>query len=257
MASVAYRQITATCNARNPVPPEGASESDRSTLFELCGLKRTVQKDKDSLQARSRSSKVKGMYYTKNEKGDKCQILKNSEFLVAQLLLAEGRTSAVPVGWSQAAPTGTPYLDINPAMPVQAAAPQPLVYDMPSAPPASDEAVQAARAYFDQPLSYRNMTEAGEYAMQKQVLEDSVLIGERFASSKDALTALMELKQNIGGLSQEDKRLFAALLKPCLDISMWKGYDAADHSKNAAYYEIWHKRVLAAEATIHDTFNKY
>ncbi len=57
--------------------------------------------------------------------------------------------------------------------------------------------------------------------------------------------------------SQEDKRLFAALLKPCLDISMWKGYDAADHSKNAAYYEIWHKRVLAAGATIHDTFNKY
>ena len=165
------------------------------------------------------------MYYTKNEKGDKCQILKKSEFLVAQVLLSEGRSSAVPVGWSQAAPIGTSYLDINPAMPVQAAAPQPLVYDMPSAPPArvlsalcifvadvrrsatykqsfcrSDEAVQAARAYFDQPLSYRNMTEAGEYAMQKQVLEDSVLIGERFASSKDALTALMELKQNIGGL---------------------------------------------------------
>jgi hypothetical protein len=63
-----------------------------------------------------------------------------------------------------------------------------------------NEAVQAARAYFDQPLSYRNMTETGEYAMQKQMLEDSVLIGERFASSKDALTALLELKQNIGGL---------------------------------------------------------
>ncbi len=44
------------------------------------------------------------------------------------------------------------------------------------------------------------MTEPGEYAMQKQVLEDSVLIGERSASSKDALTALMELKQNKGGL---------------------------------------------------------
>ena len=63
-----------------------------------------------------------------------------------------------------------------------------------------NEAVQAARAYFDQPLSYRNMTETGEYAMQKQVLEDSVLIGERFASSKDALTALLELKRNKGGL---------------------------------------------------------
>ena len=33
--------------------------------------------------------------------------------------------------------------------------------------------------------------------------------------------------------SREDKDLFAVLLKPCMDISMWKGYD---HSKNAAYY---------------------
>ncbi len=57
--------------------------------------------------------------------------------------------------------------------------------------------------------------------------------------------------------SQEDKDLFAVLLKPCMDISMWKGYDAADHSKNAAYYEIWYKRLVAAGATIKDTFNKY
>ncbi len=136
MASVAYRQITATCNARNPVPPEGASESDRSRLFELCGLLRRRQNGKDSLQARCQSVNLRGMNYTKNEKGDKCQILKNSEFLVAQLPLSEGRTSAVPVGWSQAAPVGTPYLNINPAMPAQAAAPQPVVYDMPSVPPA-------------------------------------------------------------------------------------------------------------------------
>ena len=60
------------------------------------------------------------------------------------------------------------------------------------------EAVQAAWAYFGQPLSYTNMTE--EHAIQKQVLEDSVLIGERFASSTDGLIALMQLKQNIGGL---------------------------------------------------------
>ena len=38
---------------------------------------------------------------------------------------------------------------------------------------------------------------------------------------------------------------------------MWKGYDAADHSKNAVYYEIWYKRLVAAGATIKDTFNKY
>ncbi len=57
--------------------------------------------------------------------------------------------------------------------------------------------------------------------------------------------------------SREDKDLFAVLLKPCMDISMWKGYDATDHSKNAAYYGIWYKRLVAAGATIKDTFNKY
>ena len=62
------------------------------------------------------------------------------------------------------------------------------------------EAVQAAKAYFDQALSYRDMTETGQYNMHKKVLEDSALVGERFASSTDALTALMELKQNIRGL---------------------------------------------------------
>ena len=57
--------------------------------------------------------------------------------------------------------------------------------------------------------------------------------------------------------SKEDKRLFAVLLKPCLDISMWKGYDPADHSKNAAYYEVWYKRLTAAGSTIEDSMNKY
>ena len=119
-----------------PRTPQGASESDVSRLFELCGLKRRAQKGKDSLQARVGSAKVRGLNYTKDEKGDKCQILKNSEFVIAQLLLSEGRASAVPVGWSQAAPIRQPYLEISTAMPVQAAAPQPVVYDMPSVPPA-------------------------------------------------------------------------------------------------------------------------
>ena len=57
--------------------------------------------------------------------------------------------------------------------------------------------------------------------------------------------------------SREDKDLFAVFLKPCMDISIWKGYDAANHSKSAAYYEIWYKRVSAAGAAIKDTFSKY
>ncbi len=44
------------------------------------------------------------------------------------------------------------------------------------------------------------MTDTGLHAKHKQVLQDSVLEGERFASGTDALTALLELKQNKRGL---------------------------------------------------------
>ena len=60
--------------------------------------------------------------------------------------------------------------------------------------------MQAAKAYFARPLSYRDMKEPGEYAVHKQVLADDALAGERFASGTDALTALMELKQNTHGM---------------------------------------------------------
>ena len=57
--------------------------------------------------------------------------------------------------------------------------------------------------------------------------------------------------------SKEDKQLFAALLKPSLDISMWKGYEADNHSKNAQYYEGWYQCLVSAGATILDVLNKY
>ena len=60
-----------------------------------------------------------------------------------------------------------------------------------------------------------------------------------------------------GCCSKEDKLLFAALLKPCLDISMWKGYEADNHNKNAQYYEGWYQRLVSAGATILDVLNKY
>ena len=66
MASVAYRQIISTGTARNPVPPEGASESDRNRLIELCGLLRRKEKYKDNLQARFQSANLRGMYHTKD-----------------------------------------------------------------------------------------------------------------------------------------------------------------------------------------------
>ena len=114
MTSVACHEGTATCYAKNPVPPEGASESDKNRLFELCGLSRRFQKDKDSLQTRARQAKLRGLYYTEDAKGNKCQILKNSEFLVAHCLLSEGRASAIPTGWLRAARIGDSYLHLSP-----------------------------------------------------------------------------------------------------------------------------------------------
>lgn len=57
--------------------------------------------------------------------------------------------------------------------------------------------------------------------------------------------------------SKEDKLEFKLLLKPCMDISMWKGYDPDDHDKNAAYYEPWYKRMVPSSAAVDDTLNKY
>ena len=53
------------------------------------------------------------------------------------------------------------------------------------------------------------------------------------------------------------RRREASVLKPCMDISMWKGYDPEDHSKNAACYEPWYKRMVPSVATVEDTLNKY
>ena len=57
MCSVA--PITAALSTvHDPVPPEGASESDKSRLFELCDLRHCHQKGKDSLQLRGKMANL-------------------------------------------------------------------------------------------------------------------------------------------------------------------------------------------------------
>ena len=133
MASVAYPQISATCSVRNPIPPDGASESDKSRLFELCHLNRRKQKGKDSLELRAQTANLgNSAYYSfMGEDGILKKPLKNSEILIAWCLKFEERESAVPVGWFTAAPPGQKELDVMLLPP----APQPVVYDMPSVPP--------------------------------------------------------------------------------------------------------------------------
>lgn len=133
MATVAYPQITATCSVRNPIPPEGASESDKSRLFELCNLRHCKQKGKESLQLRGELANLGNSAYHsfKGEDGILKKPLKNKEFLIAWCLRSEGRESAVPAGWFTAAPPYQKELDVM----LLAPAPQPVVYDMPSVPP--------------------------------------------------------------------------------------------------------------------------
>ena len=133
MSSLAYPQLVGICSVRNPIPPDGASESDKSRLFELCKLNRRKQKGKDSLELRAQIANLgNSAYYSfMGEDGILKKPLKNSEFLIAWCLRYEGRESAVPVGWFTATPPGQKELDVMLLPP----APQPVVYDMPSVPP--------------------------------------------------------------------------------------------------------------------------
>ncbi len=84
MASVAYQEITATCNARGPIPPEGASESDKSRLFEQCDIackRYRVQKGKDTLQQRARDAKLgnSAFHIYPDDDGNIIQKLRNKE----------------------------------------------------------------------------------------------------------------------------------------------------------------------------------
>ena len=137
MCSVA--PITAALSTvHDPVPPEGASESDKSRLFELRDLRHCHQKGKDSLQLRGKMANLgnKAFHFTPHPETGKIQKqLKNKEFLIAYTLLSEGCESAVPAGWFTAAPAGVFELGrLQDAKPVQQ--PPSVVHDMPSVPPA-------------------------------------------------------------------------------------------------------------------------
>ena len=136
MCSVSRPPITAALSTvHDPVPPEGANESDKSRLFELCRLRHCKQKGKDSLQLRAKLGN-KAYHFTPDPVTGKIKKqLKNKEFLIACCLIFEGRGSAVPAGWFTAAPTGVFELScLADVKPVQQ--PPPVVYDMPSVPPA-------------------------------------------------------------------------------------------------------------------------
>ena len=54
--------------------------------------------------------------------------------------------------------------------------------------------VQAAQSYLQKPLSH--MREPGVFEKHKQVLQDSAIQGDRFSTSTDALTNMMEMQRN-------------------------------------------------------------
>jgi len=44
----------------------------------------------------------------------------------------------------------------------------------------------------------------------------------------------------------EERKASVLLRKPCLDISMWAGYDPNDSQKNLDYYKTWYKQFVAS-----------
>ena len=62
-------------------------------------------------------------------------------------------------------------------------------------------------------------------------------------------------------MSSEDRNATVLLRKPCLDITMWAGYDPKDSQKNLEYYKTWNKRFVASAEhgnnTVDDIYNKY
>lgn len=127
--------MTACSNVRDPVPPAGASSADVARLRELCDLackRYTTQTGKDSLELRAKQAGMaNSAYYTERVDGKQTKNkLKNKEFLIAHILVAEGRDSAVPAGWYKAAPEGVKELPSFKPTPAP-----PAVYDMPSVPP--------------------------------------------------------------------------------------------------------------------------
>ena len=76
MCSVARPPITAALSTvHDPVPPEGASESDKSRLYELCRLRHCNQKGKDSLQLRGQRANLgnKAFHFTPHPETGKIQ----------------------------------------------------------------------------------------------------------------------------------------------------------------------------------------
>ena len=117
------------------MPPAGASSADVASLRELCDLackRYTKQKGKDTLELRAElAGMANSAYYTERVNGKQTKKRsKNKEFLIAHILVAEGREAAVPAGWYEAAPEGVTELPAFQPKPVPA-----VVYDMPSVPP--------------------------------------------------------------------------------------------------------------------------
>ena len=62
-------------------------------------------------------------------------------------------------------------------------------------------------------------------------------------------------------MSLEDRKATILLRKPCLDITLWAGYDPKDSQKNLDHYKILNKYFVASpghgHAAMDDTYNKY
>ncbi|KAL0018011.1 hypothetical protein WJX79_004676 [Trebouxia sp. C0005] len=249
-----------------PHVPAGASESDAARFLQLCDLARRrfrKQPGKESLEQAAQDAGLKGdVYYTGPKPWEPkatYKILQPREVVVAKILEKEGRLTAIPAGWLTVPPVVLKWpKGLTPPAAVSAdsqAAPQ-------EESTGSDSVeVQQATAFMAEYKSHRDLQEPGQYALYRNVVQEQSKGGSTFCAYKDPLARLAYIKENLSSVSSEDRNLTVLLRKPCLDITMWAGYDPKDSQKNLDYYKTWNKRFVASPEhgnnTVDDIYNKY
>ncbi|KAL0033260.1 hypothetical protein WJX77_000951 [Trebouxia sp. C0004] len=169
----------------------------------------------------------------------------------------EGRMAAIPAGWLTVPPVVLKD-PREPTPPISTDSQASTQGDSAASDPAE---VQRAAAFMAGYKSYRDLQEPGQYALYKNAVQEQITGGSTICTCEDPLAKLAYIKANLRSVSFEERNMTVLLRKPCLDISMWAGYDPNDGQKNLNYYKTWQERFVVTpnngNATMNDTYNKY
>ncbi|DBA81808.1 TPA: hypothetical protein ACH3X1_007535 [Trebouxia sp. C0004] len=162
------------------------------------------------------------------------------EVVVARIMEQEGRMAAIPAGWLTVPPVVLKD-PREPTPPISTDSQASTQGDSAASDPAE---VQRAAAFMAGYKSYRDLQEPGQYALYKNAVQEQITGGSTICTCEDPLAKLAYIKANLRSVSFEERNMTVLLRKPCLDISMWAGYDPNDGQKNLNYYKTWQERFV-------------